>query len=154
MSYEFAGVGLSESVANPKFLMELLTPCCSLLRIAPPDGQWAVGFYIPDSAIPSSSSKPSLSCISCIGGSFSRPSRTAKRHWKGSKVRFTITVHVVKTIYSDICSTKTCTVELQYSCTTAKWNIGSKWNPITFKPKDPLCLPRYHLSGLIQQIEQ
>ena len=39
--------------------------------------------YIPDSAMPSSSSNASLSCISsgCLW-SYSFPSRTARRHWK------------------------------------------------------------------------
>ena len=30
--------------------------------------------------------------------------------------------------------------------------IGSKWNPVMFKPMDPLYPLRYHLSGLIQGI--
>ena len=30
--------------------------------------------------------------------------------------------------------------------------IGSRWNPVMFKPKDPLYPLRYHLSGLIQGI--
>ena len=29
--------------------------------------------------------------------------------------------------------------------------IGSKWNPVIIKPKDPLYPPGYHLSGLIQR---
>lgn len=56
---------------------------------------------------------------------------------------------------------------IQLSCVIARWlqkaffcfpplllpkGIGSRWNPITFKLKDPLCPPRYHLSVLIKRM--
>ena len=41
---------------------------------------------------------------------------------------------------------------LFFSHSTARWNHGSKWNPVMMKHNDPLYQPRYHLSGLIQRI--
>ena len=35
---------------------------------------------------------------------------------------------------------------------TDRWGLGSKLNPVMLKHNDPLCQPRYHLSGLIQRI--